>query len=85
MPYVTVYYQGHKVEFVEGLGDVPNFYWLVEQNGESFKVSRILTETKGIYKYDLYSVGVNGKWRFQEQDIVSLDAVARVICDTVYV
>jgi hypothetical protein len=81
MPYVTVYYQGHKVEFMP----IHTSYtrrWLVWQNDEQFKVH----ETDGAArKYDLYSPNTVGDWGLQEVDIPSLDAVARVICDTVYI
>jgi hypothetical protein len=86
MPYVTVYYQGHKVQFVP-LHDssFANNTWVVEQNGERFKVREFRGEIVGTYRYDLYVTDVNGQWRFREQDITSLDGVARVVCDTVYV
>jgi hypothetical protein len=87
MPYVTVYYQGHKVEYVPLHESTHNRKWTVEQNGETFHVRESHGERTGTYLYDLYratSPG-SGRWLFQESDITSLDAVARVIVDTVYV
>lgn len=85
MPFVTVYYQGHKVEYVPLYTNLSAKTWTVDQNGERFKVREFHGPSTGTYLYDLYSVGANGRWRIQEADIASLDGVARVICDTVYV
>lgn len=84
MPYTTVYYQGHKVEFMPAHTTYTR-RWLVQQNGEPFKVQQVAGSRAGTYRYDLYSPNTIGDWRLQEANIPSLDAVARVICDTVYV
>lgn len=85
MPYVTVYYQGHKVEYVPLHESVHGRKWTVNQGDDTFHVREFHGERTGTYLYDLYRATGNGGWLFQEADIPSLDAVARVICDTVYV
>lgn len=83
MRYVTVYYQGHKVEYMPAHTGFTR-RWLVNQGDEQFLVKEVAGARRGVNEYDLYSPG-NGDWRIQEMSIPSLDAVARVICDTVYV